>query len=826
MGTWVSFGSVVLFFSWFFILSDTCFGTTRNIGQIHPGFKGSQMNWVDNAGLFLLSNNSNFGFGFDTTTDVTLFLLAVVHMGSSKVVWTANRDSLVRNSDNFVFDDNGNIHLESGQRIVWSTNTTGKGATALELQNSGNLVLLGSDRTILWQSFSHPTDTLLSGQDFVEGMRLVSNPSSNNLSYHLKIESGNMLLYVNFPTPQPYWSMGTESRRTIIKVGDDVSSASLDSNSWKIFDQRQGLLWQFIFSRNSNPNVTWAAILGTDGVISFYNLQSTGSAVEQTKIPQDACSTPESCGSYYVCYGENRCQCPSVLSSRNCAPGFASPCNNSKAPMQLVDVGDKVNYFALGFVSPFSKSDLDGCKNACLQNCSCVVLFFETSSRSCYLFDQLGSLKQSDQNSAGFVSYIKVSGNGDPGGNSSGKGGGGGQKNTQIVIIIVVVTIAVIVGLLYLGFRYHKKKKMVPEFPDDMSEEDNFLENLTGMPIRFSYKELEDATDNFVVKLGQGGFGSVYKGKLKDGTEIAVKQLEGIGQGKKEFRAEVSIIGSIHHTHLVKLRGFCAEGSHRLLAYEYMANGSMDKWIFKANKEGVKLDWATRYSIAVGTAKGLAYLHEDCDVKIVHCDIKPENVLLDEHFHAKVSDFGLAKLMTREQSHVFTTLRGTRGYLAPEWITNYAISEKSDVYSYGMVLLELIGGRKNFDHSETSERAHFPTYALKMAEEKKLKEILDPNIKIVEEDESVYTAIQVALWCIQEDMYLRPSMSRVVQMLEGICAVPEPPTSSQMGSRLYSSFFKSVSDGTTSSGHGTTSSGLSDYNSNAYLSAVRLSGPR
>ncbi|KAF5208390.1 G-type lectin S-receptor-like serine/threonine-protein kinase SD2-5 [Thalictrum thalictroides] len=144
-----------------------------------------------------------------------------------------------------------------------------------------------------------------------------------------------------------------------------------------------------------------------------------------------------------------------------------------------------------------------------------------------------------------------------------------------------------------------------------------------------------------------------------------------------------------------------------------------------------------------------------------------------------------------------------------------------------MVLLELIGGRKNYDHSETSERAHFPTYALKMAEEKKLKEILDPNIKIVEEDESVYTAIQVALWCIQEDMYLRPSMSRVVQMLEGICAVPEPPTSSQMGSRLYSSFFKSISeDGTTTSGHGTTSSGLSDYNSNAYLSAVRLSGPR
>ncbi|GKD29170.1 G-type lectin S-receptor-like serine/threonine-protein kinase SD2-5 [Tanacetum coccineum] len=152
------------------------------------------------------------------------------------------------------------------------------------------------------------------------------------------------------------------------------------------------------------------------------------------------------------------------------------------------------------------------------------------------------------------------------------------------------------------------------------------------------------------------------------------------------------MIGSIRHHHLVKLKGFCAEVKHRLLVYEYMANGSLDRWIFGE----FLLDWDTRYNIAIGTAKGLAYLQEDCDVKIVHCDIKPENVLLDDNFLAKISDFGLAKLMTREQSHVFTTLRGTRGYLVPEWITNHAISEKSDVYSYGMVLLEIISGQKNY----------------------------------------------------------------------------------------------------------------------------------
>ncbi|EPS69024.1 hypothetical protein M569_05744 [Genlisea aurea] len=229
----------------------------------------------------------------------------------------------------------------------------------------------------------------------------------------------------------------------------------------------------------------------------------------------------------------------------------------------------------------------------------------------------------------------------------------------------------------------------------------------------------------------------------------------------------------------------------------------------------------SRYNIAVGTAKGLAYLHEDCDAKIVHCDIKPENVLLDDHFRAKVSDFGLAKLMTREQSHVFTTLRGTRGYLAPEWITNYAISEKSDVYSYGMVLLELIGGRKNYDPGETSEKSHFPSYAFRMMEEGNLREILDAELRMDEGDDRVGIAIKVALWCIQDDMCLRPSMGRVVQMLEGISSVPQPPAAAQLGSKLFYGDVKLISEG-----GGTTSSGPSECNSDTYVSAVRLSGPR
>ncbi|KAL3646037.1 G-type lectin S-receptor-like serine/threonine-protein kinase SD2-5 [Castilleja foliolosa] len=793
----------------------TCSSSVQQIGKLNPGFTASQMYFVDNNGLFVLSNNSDFAFGLTTTaTDVTLFLLVVIHKSTSTIVWSANRASPVHNSDNFQFDNTGNAFLQSGGSTIWSTNTANKGVSAMELHDSGNLVLIGNDgETVIWQSFSHPTDTLLSGQVFSEGMKLVSDPGSNNLTYSLEIKSGDMILSANYRDPQPYWSMGSDSRITINRGGGKVRSAVLSSNSWKFYDPNKALLWQFIFAEDSSDsNATWIAVLGNDGSITFTVLLEGSSDPSVTKIPQDQCSRPSACDPYYVCYPGNKCQCPSGFTS--CKSVSTPSCGGSVGSVDLLSSGESLSYFALRFVKPFSKTTLDGCKASCLKNCSCGAMFFEGSSGNCFLFNEIGSM-EGLVSGTWYTSYVKISTN--SGANS------GGKHFPVVIIIIVVLTVLIIVVLVFVGFHFYQKnkKKKVPGSPKESSDEDNFLESLSGMPIRFTYKFLQDATNNFVLKLGQGGFGSVYQGKLRDGTRLAVKKLEGIGQGKKEFRAEVSIIGSIHHVHLVRLRGFCAEGSHRLLAYEFMANGSLDKWLFRKDRGGgFVLDWNRRYNIAVCTAKGLAYLHEDCDVKIVHCDIKPENVLLDENFMAKVSDFGLAKLMTREQSHVFTTLRGTRGYLAPEWITNYAISEKSDVYSYGMVLLELIGGRKNYDPAaESSEKIHFPSYAFKMLEEGKLRDVIDAKLRVDDEDERVGIAIKVALWCIQDDMQLRPPMTTVVQMLEGLSSVPQPPMASQVGLRLYAGFYKSISEEGTSSVP-------SDCNSEAYLSAVRLSGPR
>nr|GEU72545.1 G-type lectin S-receptor-like serine/threonine-protein kinase SD2-5 [Tanacetum cinerariifolium] len=763
------------------------------------------MQFIDNSGLFLVSNTSSFGFGFNANTDITSFTLVIIHIASSRVIWSANRGFPVGNSANFVFDNDGNAYIESNGKIIWSTNTSGKGVSTLVLLDTGNMVLVGNDGRYVWQSFSHPTNTLMPNQDFSDGMKLVSNPR-NNQSFSLEIKSGDMILSAGFRNPQPYWDMGKDKRRIINKDGGTLESATIVVNSWRFYDQNKVFLWQFVFAEGTDANTTWAAVLEDDGFIRFYNLP--GKTAGNLEIPGDSCGTPQSCSPYLVCHDGNTCQCPSGLNEINCKPNVVS-CSTPKDQKTLINAGENLSYTALGFVPPSSKTTLEGCKSSCLGNCSCLVMFFDNKSGNCYMFDQIGSFIDA-KNGVSFESYVKVS-----------RSLHGKKKQSMAVVIaIVIATLFVILSLVFIGVRWHKKKKNEPtEKADESSEEDNFLESISGMPIRFTYTDLQKATDNFSKILGRGGFGSVYEGVLKDGTQLAVKQLEGIGQGKKEFRAEVSIIGGIHHHHLVRLKGFCAEGAHRLLVYEYMANGSLDRWIFKKNKTEFLLDWDTRYNIAVGTAKGLAYLHEDCDVKIVHCDIKPENVLLDANFRAKVSDFGLAKLMTREQSHVFTTMRGTRGYLAPEWITSYAISEKSDVYSYGMVLLEIIGGRKNYDSSMISEKSHFPSYAFKMMEEGNLEEIFDQQMKIDEKDERVRVAIQVALWCIQDDMNLRPPMTKVVQMLEGLSPVPAPPMASQTGSRLYSGLFKSISEEGTSSG-------MSDCNSDAYLSAVRLSGPR
>jgi len=276
-------------------------------------------------------------------------------------------------------------------------------------------------------------------------------------------------------------------------------------------------------------------------------------------------------------------------------------------------------------------------------------------------------------------------------------------------------------------------------------------------------------TNNFKVELGQGGYGAVYKGKLSDDSPVAVKILKA-SKGNEDFMNEVSSITKTSHVNVVSLLGFCFEGRKKALIYELMSNGSLDKLIYNKRPETIPpLSWETLYQIAKGIARGLEYLHRGCSTRILHFDIKPHNILLDENFCPKISDFGLARLCPKKESIIsMSNARGTMGYVAPElWNRNFGgVSHKSDVYSYGMMLLEMVGGRKNLhvDASHTS-RIYFPYWVYKrldVGSDLRPGEVISP-----EEDEIAKRMTIVGLWCIQTFPNDRPTMSGVILMLEG-----------------------------------------------------------
>ncbi|XP_056160147.1 rust resistance kinase Lr10-like [Syzygium oleosum] len=286
-------------------------------------------------------------------------------------------------------------------------------------------------------------------------------------------------------------------------------------------------------------------------------------------------------------------------------------------------------------------------------------------------------------------------------------------------------------------------------------------------PIRYSYSNLKKITKNFKYKLGEGGYGSVYKGMLRSGNEVAIKILKQSKAHGQDFISEVSTIGRIHHVNVVQLIGFCFEGSKQALVYDLMSNGSLDKHIF--SEEGDKfLDYKKIYEIALGVARGIEYLHHGCDMQILHFDIKPHNILLDKNFTPKVSDFGLARLYPMNHSTVsLTAARGTLGYMAPELFYKSigGVSYKADVYSFGMMLMEMAGRRKNVNaNADRSSQIYFPLWVYDQVNE---GESVEMEEVVEEEREVIKKMILVALWCIQLIPDHRPPMNKVLQMLEG-----------------------------------------------------------
>ncbi|XP_011037147.1 PREDICTED: probable receptor-like protein kinase At5g39030 [Populus euphratica] len=325
---------------------------------------------------------------------------------------------------------------------------------------------------------------------------------------------------------------------------------------------------------------------------------------------------------------------------------------------------------------------------------------------------------------------------------------------------VVCGTPCVIVFLIY---KWRRRHLSVYDTVEQFLQGQNNL-----MPVRYSYSDIRKITRGFKDKLGEGGFGTVYKGKLRSGRFAAVKLLGKSKANGQDFINEVATIGRIHHTNVVRLIGFCAEGSKRALVYDFMPNGSLDRHLF--SREGsISLSWQKLHQISLGVARGIDYLHLGCDMQILHFDIKPHNILLDENFTPKVSDFGLARLYPTNGSITsLTAARGTIGYMAPElFYKNIGrVSYKADVYSFGMLLLEMAGKRKNVNAlAENSSQIYWPYWVHDQVSDGKAIEIGDDATE--EESKIVKKMIMVGLWCIQMKPMDRPTMKNVVEMLEG-----------------------------------------------------------
>jgi hypothetical protein len=740
------------------------------------------------------SLNGTFSLGFFTTNGDSNWYLGIWYTSVTPktYVWVANRETPTKNlqTSSFELTKSGRFAVKATENLtVWETKNKDFSNEA-KLKDDGNLVLLTKNGTVSWQSFDYPTDTWLPGMNltrdkFLTSWRALSDPSPGFYSLRLNPDDyGEFELVYN--ATASYWTTGNWTGNAFSNVPEMTVP----------------YIYRFDFDHPFYPNASFGFTLspldtgfGSDPPLSMFKMEYDGRLHQYTWSPQNEnwykfWSRPESachvyglCGSFALCNSMESltpCECLNGFEPQNEveweSKDYSSGCrrdslcdgkNDNDETFEEVGVVD----YNGAVIKSFSGSNRGDCESACLNNCDCIGLYYNERSSLCKnLYGSLLNLQKLNDSIIGIgesVLYVRVA----------------SVKKERERLNFFGLIGGIVGSVLVLGFVGIVVFVLLWRKGKGVDEDGGFA--VLNLKV-FSYKELHLATRAFSEKLGHGGFGTVFQGELSDSTLVAVKRLERPGGAEREFRAEVCTIGNIQHVNLVRLRGFCSENSHRLLVYDYMPNGPLSVYL---RQEGPNnLSWDLRFRVAVDTARGIAYLHEECRDCIIHCDIKPENILLDSEYNAKVSDFGLAKLIGRDFSRVLVTMRGTWGYVAPEWISGVEITTKADVYSYGMTLLELIGGRRNVEALPSGkefggvgggggagEKWFFPPWAAQHIIEGNIGAVVDSRLGSAYDIEEIKRVALVAVWCIQDEEVMRPTMGMVVKMLEGVVEVTVPP---------------------------------------------------
>lgn len=768
-------------------------------------------------GETLISSNQRFELGFFGSDNSKNRYVGIWYkqFQPQTIAWVANRDNPVPDSTGVIkIGDAGNIVIsdQSGD-IIWSTNQSTTFNPVAQLLDSGNFVLSDGNNKVnyLWQSFDFPTDTLLPGMKIgwdrktgrkrvLRAWKSLTDPSTGD--YYFEIDTRGF--------PEIFlWNGQTRVYRSGPWNGVRFSGVP---------EMKSSFIFNFSFIWNEDE-VSYSFGLDNESVVSRLVVNSTGvlqrfTSVELMKswnlfwyAPKDQCDFYRECGIYGVCDANASpvCRCMKGFEPRDPGAWYFRDGSGGCIPLKDPDCRDGDGFLEMkGMKLPMTTNSavdrnmsLKECEKKCLNNCSCVAYANSDiiGGRGCVIWtDDLVDLRVYSQGEGGQILYIRVA--------SAELRGGSEDGSNKTKVFAKVLGSILGFGILLLGLMIYllwRRKKLQNICSDNADQrgpqersQDIFLSESTTskrqysgerqtddleLPL-FDFDALTKATGDFsnANKLGQGGFGCVYKGILNGGQEIAAKRLsKDSGQGVEQFKNEVKLIARLQHRNLVRLLGCSVEMEEKILVLEFMPNKSLDSILFDKQRSSL-LDWKRRFNIICGIARGLLYLHQDSRFRIIHRDLKASNILLDEDMNPKISDFGMARIFGADQTEANTKrVVGTYGYMAPEYAMDGLFSVKSDVFSFGVLVLEIISGKKNRGFYYTSNQLNLLGHAWNLWREGNGIDLIDSAAGEVYSTHEVLRCIQVGLLCVQERAEDRPNMSSVVLMLSSETApLPQP----------------------------------------------------